>query len=180
MKIEQSMQVVKRHKMKIQSLRYFISLSLISFFISSCNNNTETFTSKERSLVQDSVQLMAESIAKDISREGPIIWLRYFENTPDFFMAADGQLVFPNIDTATSFVNNILIKIMPKIQLHWSNIRIDPLTNKLASISAIYHEDITDPTGKMTPHDGYFTGIAHQTSQGWKLRNAHWSSIVTH
>ena len=160
--------------------KYFAVASFIFCFISSCSNNTESFTPKERSLVKDSVQLMAESIAKDISREGPIIWLRYFENTPDFFMAADGQLEFPNIDTATNFINNILIKIMPKIQLRWSNIRIAPLTAKLASVSAVYHEDITDPTGKTTPHDGYFTGIAHQTPQGWKLRNAHWSSMVAH
>jgi hypothetical protein len=122
---------------------------------------------------------MTESIAKNVSREGPVAWLRYFENAPDFFMASDGQLVFPNIDTAKSFINNVLIKTMPKIQLRWSNIRIDSLTNTFASISAVYHEDVTDGTGKTTPHDGYFTGIAHQTSQGWKLHNAHWSSMVT-
>jgi hypothetical protein len=123
---------------------------------------------------------MTESIAKNISHEGPVAWLRYFENSPGFFMASDGQLVFPNIDTAKNFINNILIKAMPEIQLRWSNIRIDPLAINLASISAVYHEDISDSTGNMTPHDGYFTAIAHQTAQGWKLRNAHWSSIVTH
>ncbi len=168
--------------MKTQSIRlkYFVLLGFIFFLISSCSNNTESFTQKARSLVQDSVQIMAEAIAKNISGEGPAAWLRYFDNTPDFFMASDGQLVFPNIDTATNFINNILIKIMPKIQLRWSNIRIDPLTPKLASISAVYHEDITDSTGKTTPHDGYFTGIALQTSRGWKLHNAHWSSMVAH
>ena len=161
------------------SCKYPVFVSFMFCFFSSCNNNTQSFTPKERSLVQDSVQLMVESIAKDISNEGPVIWLKYFENVPEFLMASDGQLVFPNIDTATNFINNILIKVMPKIQLRWSNIRIDPLAINLASISAVYHEDISDSTGKMTPHDGYFTGIARQTSKGWKLRNAHWSSIVT-
>jgi hypothetical protein len=160
--------------------KYLVLLSFILCFVSSCNNNTEYFTSKERSQVKDSVQLMAESIVKDISHEGPVSWLKYFENAPDFFMASDGQLVFPNIDSATNVINNKLIKVMSKIQLRWSNIRIDPLTINLASISAVYHEDITDSTGKMTPHDGYFTGIARQTSQGWKLHNAHWSSTETH
>jgi hypothetical protein len=158
---------------------YFVLISISFCFLSSCNNRTE-FTLKERSLVQDNVQLMVESIAKNISNEGPVVWLRYFENTPDFFMASDGLLVFPDIDTATDFLNNKLIKMMPEIQLSWSNIRIDPLTTTLANISAVYHEDITDSTGKMTPHDGFFTGIAHKTSLGWKLRNAHWSSTVTH
>ena len=159
--------------------KFIVLFSFILYFNISCNNR-ESFTPKERSLVQDSVQFMVESIAKNISNEGPIVWLRYFENAPDFYMASDGQLVFPNIDTATSFINNKLINLMPDIQLRWSNIRIDPLTINLACISAAFHEDITDSTGQMTPHDGYFTGIAHQTSRGWKLHNAHWSSIVTH
>jgi hypothetical protein len=159
-------------------IRTKILIPLIVFAIS-CSNKTESLNSKQASEVQDSVKLMFESVAKNVSREGPMTWLRYFENTPDFFMASDGQLVFPNIDTATNLINNVVVKSMPKIELRWSNIRIDPLADKLASISAIYHEDITDPTGKMTPHDGYFTGIAHQTTQGWKLHNAHWSSKMT-
>jgi hypothetical protein len=168
--------------MKTKSLRskYLVLLSFTCCFISSCNNNTETLNPKERSLVQDSVQFMAESIAKNISNKGPAGWLRYFEHTPDFFMASDGLLVFPNIDTATIIINNELIKVMPKIQLRWGNIRIDPLSANLAIIAAPYHEDITDSAGKITPHEGYFTGTAHRTSQGWKLRNAHWSSIVNH
>jgi hypothetical protein len=159
-------------------IRAKIIIPLIVFTIS-CRNNTEPLNSKQSSDIQDSVRLLTESIAKNVSREGPVAWLRYFEDAPEFFMAADGQLVFPNIDTATNFINNVVVKSMPKIELRWSNIRIDPLAHKLASISAIYHEDITDPTGKITPHDGYFTAIAHQTSQGWKLHNAHWSSIAT-
>ena len=156
-----------------------ILIPLIVFAIS-CSNKPDSLNPKQVSDIRDSVQLMVESIAKNVSREGSVAWLRYFENSPDFFMAADGQLVFPNIDTATNFINNVVVKIMPKIELRWSNIRIDQLAHKLAGISAIYHEDITDPAGKMAPHDGYFTGIAHQTPQGWKLQNAHWSSLVTH
>jgi hypothetical protein len=158
-------------------IRVKILIPLIVFVIS-CSNKTESLNAKQASEIQDSVQLMFESIARNVSREGSVAWLRHFENGPDFFMAADGQLVFPNIDTATNLINNVVVKSMPKIELRWSNIRIDPLAHKLASISAVYHEDITDPTGKMTPHDGYFTGIAHQTPQGWKLQNAHWSSLV--
>jgi hypothetical protein len=158
--------------------KYFVLLVFIFFFISSCNNNAETFTAKERSIVQDNVKLMTDSIAITVSHEGPIAWLKYFENTPDFFMVSDGQLVFPNIETAKIFINNTLIKVISKIQLRWSNIRIHPLTHSFANISAVYYEDITDSTGKTTPHDGYFTAIAHQTSEGWKLNNAHWSSMT--
>lgn len=152
-----------------------IILMISIVFAISCNTNTGSLNAKQVADIQDSVQRMTESIAKNVSLEGPVAWLQYFENAPGFFMASNGQLVFPNIDTARNFINNILVKSIVKIELRWSNIRIDPLSGKLAGISAIFHEDITDSTRKMTPYDGYFTGIAHQTSQGWKLHNAHWS-----
>lgn len=147
-------------------------------FIISCRNKGETYTSNLFSVVRDSVQIMAGSIAKDVSREGPVAWLRYFENTPGFFMASEGRLVFPNYDSATNFTKNTLVKSMSKIELHWNNIHIDPLTTTLAGMSAAYHEDITYYDGRKIPYDGYFTGIAEQTSDGWKLRNAHWSTIA--
>jgi hypothetical protein len=157
---------------------YFILL--VFFFISSCGDSGKSFTQKERSFVQDSVKLMTDSIAEAVSHEGPAAWLRYFENTPTFFMVSDGQLVFPNIDTARHFINNVLVKKMPEIELRWSGVQIDALTNEFANIAAFYHEDIPDSSGKKIPHDGYFTAIAHHTSQGWKLHNAHWSSMVVH
>jgi hypothetical protein len=43
--------------------------------------------------------------------------------------------------------------------------QINPLTAKFASISAVYNEDITDSIGNITSHDGYYKGIAHQTSK---------------
>jgi hypothetical protein len=110
--------------------------------------------------------------------KGQVAWLRYFENTPEFFMASDGQLVFPNIDSATRFINNTLVKKINKIELHWSNIHIDPLSVMFAGMAASFHEDITDFTGKKISVDGYFTGIAQKTPHGWQLRNLHWSIIA--
>lgn len=160
--------------------KYFVWPVFVFFFMSSCNYNTATFTEKERALVRENVKLMTDSIATTVSQQGPIAWLKYFEDTPDFFMVSDGQLVFPNIDTATYFIKNVLVNKMPKIELHWSDVRIDPLSNKLAGIAAFYHEDIPDTTGKLIPHEGYFTATARQTSLGWKLHNAHWSSLIAH
>jgi SnoaL-like domain len=145
--------------------------------IVACSDNKKAYTTNQLAAVRDSVQIMTESIARDVSGEGPVAWLKYFENTPDFFMASEGRLVFPNSDSATAFIKNILVKSISKIELRWDHIRIDPLTTKLAGVSANFHEDIIDPTGKKIVGDGYFTGIAEETSQGWKLRNAHWSVI---
>jgi hypothetical protein len=118
---------------------------------------------------------MVELVAKDISTSGPIAWLRYFENNPDFFMAYDGMLAFSNNESATASIKNTVVKQIRKIELSWSNIRIDPLTPKFASFAANWHEEITYFTGNKTPYDGYFTAVAEKTSQGWQLRNAHWS-----
>lgn len=154
-------------------------LSLIVFAVS-CNNDKTSLSPGQIAGIRDSVQLMTVSIARDLSRNGPAAWLHYFENTKGFFMASDGQLIFPGIDTAKNFINNILVKNISAIDLRWNNIRVDPLTAQLASIAADFHEDVTDSDGKIIRQDGYFTGIAHQTPGGWKLYNAHWSSRLTH
>jgi SnoaL-like domain len=146
-------------------------------FINSCRNNADSLTSVQSSIVRDSVKQMVETIAKSISHEGPLAWLLYFENSPDFFMAADGQLVFPDNNAATNFLKNIYVKSVSRIELRWKDIHISPFTSKIAGVAAIFHEDITDTVGKMSPSDGYFTGIAEQTAQGWQLLNAHWSMI---
>ena len=145
--------------------------------ISSCYNNTDSLTTVQRSIVMDSVQLMVDSIAKAISHDGPIAWIRYFENSPDFYMASEGQLAFTNNDSLANFLKTTYTKSVSKIELSWNHVRIDPFTSKIAAVAAIFHEDITDFAGRKTPSDGYFTGIAHQTSQGWQLQNAHWSII---
>jgi len=156
-----------------------IVISLI-LYISSCSNDADSLTQTQYSIVKKNVSKMVESIAKNVSDQGPVAWLFYFENAHDFFMVSDGQLKFPNKDTATNFINNTLVHNIRKIELHWSNIRIEPLTTKLASIGSIFHEDIITIDRKKISVNGYFTGIAHQTSEGWKLHNAHWSTLAAH
>jgi len=165
-------------KTEFASVKLFTIVGLF-LLICSCQNNTDSLTTAQRSIVMDSVQLMVDSIAKAISHEGPIAWIRYFENSSNFYMASDGQLAFTNNDSMANFLKNTYTKIVSKIELSWIHVRIDPFTSKIAGVAAIFHEDITDFAGRKTPSDGYFTGIAHQTSQGWQLLNAHWSIIPT-
>jgi hypothetical protein len=151
-------------------------ISFCSFFIFlSCNSNTGSLTRQQSLEVKDNLQKMMDMVAKDISHDGPIAWLKYFENTSDFFMASEGQLVFPNSDSATTFIKNTLVKQIRKIELHWSNIRIDPLNNKFANVAATWNEDLIDFANKTISQNGYFTAIAEKTLEGWQLRNAHWS-----
>jgi hypothetical protein len=149
-------------------------LSAISLIVS-CKRNHAKLSAADRALVKDSVTNMTTNIAADISKNGPRAWLNYFENTPDFFMANEGQLVFQDHQSAKTFILNTLVKNIRQIKLRWAHIRIDPLTSRLASIAADFHEDQTNASGKSLAIDGYFTGIAHYDGDCWKLRNAHWS-----
>ena len=119
---------------------------------------------------------MASAIAKDLDTKGPIAWLDYFEPSHQFFMANDGNLVFPTYDYATLFIKNVLAKQISRVKLQWNDMKIDSLSPDLAMIRAGYHEELFDLAHKPMPADGYFTGLASRTSSGWKLRNLHWSS----
>jgi hypothetical protein len=156
---------------------FFILFTALAF---SCSTNTESLTSEQFSGVQDSVRLMLASISQNVSQNSPVAWLSYFENEPSFYMASQGELVFPNHDSARIFIDSILVKIMPKIKLQWSNISIDPISINWADARAYYHEDVTDSSGKTRPENGYFTALVHRRKEGWKLRNAHWSTQAAH
>ncbi|HMC87277.1 MAG TPA: hypothetical protein VKI61_17250 [Chitinophagaceae bacterium] len=150
---------------------------LLFFIFISCNSKTGSLTGQQSMEVKENVQKMMDMTASDISHDGPVGWLKYFENTPDFFMASDGQIVFPNYDSATAFIKNTLARQIKKIELHWSNIRIYPLAERLANIGADWMEYFTDFAGNNNSQKGYFTAVAEKTLQGWRLRNAHWSVI---
>jgi hypothetical protein len=159
-----------------QMKKGFLAWLLICLFIS-CQTNHSTPNSKETELVIDGVSLLTSNIAKDLSVYGPIAWLNYFEEEPGFFMASDGKLAFKDYQSANIFIEYTLVKTIPKVKLHWNNLRIDPLTSSLAAVGADFHEDLTDSAGKTFPVDGYFTAIAEETSHGWLLRNLHWSVL---
>jgi SnoaL-like domain len=152
----------------------FAKAGFLILFIS-CHSNNSNLRADERSLVKDSISLMTVNITNDLSAHGPVAWLNYFEDVPDFFMAVDGEMAFMNYQSAKIFIQDTLVKTIRKINLQWSHLRIDPLTTQLASIGADFHEDLTDSTGKIIQGDGYITAIAVQTNEGWKLRNLHWS-----
>lgn len=151
---------------------------LFIILFASCRGNTNaTMSSEELALVKDSVTAMIDHITDDLSTKGPVAWLDYFEDGPDFNMASDGALVFKNYQTASNFIRDTLVNMFARINLRWEHLRIDPLTNHLASIASDFHEDLIDSTGKSITTNGYITAIAEKTSCCWQLRNVHWSIL---
>jgi hypothetical protein len=153
----------------------FVQITILLCMATSCINHSNTYTPQQLSTAADSAKAMTAAISKDITTQGPLAWLKYFEDTNTFFMASRGQLAFTDYDSAKNFIQNILVKNIKAINLQWSNQRIDALSPELVSIAANFHEDITDFSGKLLSMDGYFTAIGKQTAKGWKLHNAHWS-----
>jgi hypothetical protein len=124
------------------------------------------------------VRRMAASIARDLARDGPQAWLHYFVDGPEFFMATNGRLQFSNFAQAGAFLPKFASGVA-HLDLAWGDIRIDPVAPGVAIMAANYREVFTDKAGHATRYVGYFTGTAVKTAQGWKLRNAHWSSPTT-
>jgi len=158
-------------------MKLIVLLLVIACLVASCQPSASTLDSKESNLVMDSVHLMTANLINDLSSRGPVAWLNYFEESPDFFMVSDGQLAFKDYQSGKLFIENTLIKNILNINLQWNHLRIDPLTSELASMGGNFHEDLTDSSGKIIQSDGYLTAVAKLTNRGWKIRNLHWSML---
>jgi uncharacterized cupredoxin-like copper-binding protein len=168
---------MKLHNLNSFKILYILPVIALLF---ACNCGQKQLTDEQVSAVKNSVAKLTVNISSDVSVKGPIAWLNYFENSPDFFMASEGQIVFHSYSSAQKFIQDTLVKNISKIKLQWGNVHINVLSAKAASIGSDFHEDIIMTAGnKLIPVDGYFTGIAVLSNNTWKLRNLHWS-IKTH
>jgi len=136
---------------------------------------SSSFTSDEAAATTNAVRAFANGVADDVTRRGPLAWSDHFENTPNFFMASNGQLAFANGEAAMRGIKDVP-KFITHLELRWGDpMLVDPLTPTLAMIAAPYHEIQFDPAGHRVEENGYFTGLAELGPAGWKFRNAHWS-----
>jgi hypothetical protein len=130
---------------------------------------------RESAIVVD-VRGYAQDVARDVSRDGPAAWRKHFSESPAFFMAADGNLQFPDSASATAGIE-ALTRTIQHIDLKWGDaLRVDALAPDLAMIASPYHEDIVTSSGAHISSDGFFTGVVQFRNEHWRFRNAHWSS----
>ncbi len=124
---------------------------------------------------EESLRTFAASVARDVTREGPAAWRRYFSDDPGFFMASSGALVFSSGEAATAGTRQ-LEKTVRHIELQWGEpMRIDVLAPDLAVLAMPWTEVREDAEGHRVKETGYFTGLAEMHDGGWRFRNAHWS-----
>jgi hypothetical protein len=149
---------------------------VISLILSACQTKTQVPGQDQLDPVRDSVRVFAATVARDVTSEGSKAWLRFFSHSPHFFMASEGKLVFPNIDSATVFVDSLAVWIR-NIQLTWGDISVDPITPQLAIFRASFHELVTERSGRQLAQDGFCTATVERTAVGWQFRNLHWSTV---
>jgi len=124
------------------------------------------------------VRAFASAVAEDVTKEGPAAWGRHFADSPAFYMAADGHLVFPDRAAATAGLQQ-LVQTLPHIELRWGeDLRVDVLATDLAGLAASYHEVQVDAAGRRAEDNGYFTAVVEEHGGRWQFRNAHWSSAA--
>ena len=155
---------------------FFYSLLTLSLLLS-CSNNVPKVESRS---VTDSVHKMISGLVNDLSNHGAVAWLNYFEESSDFYMVSDGKIAFKDYQSAKNFINDTLARLIVKINLQLSNLRIDSLNETMAFIGADFHEDLTDSAAKLIRADGFVTALVKQTEKGWKFRNLQWSLKAPH
>ncbi len=130
-----------------------------------------------RSAEEASVRAFVQAVAQEVSREGPGAWRRAFTDGPEFFMAANGQLVFTDGAAAARGIE-ALTHTLPKIELRFGDdVRVQVLTDTLALIGCSYSEVQTNAQGQPHTDRGYFTALAERRDGQWRFRSAHWSSL---
>jgi hypothetical protein len=125
--------------------------------------------------VEDGVRGFARLVAHDVSEEGPAAWRRYFADTPSFFMASEGRLVFSDSASATAGIRDFA-RTIQRMELQWGDdLRVDPLTPDLAVLAASWHEIRVSTGGERVDQRGFFTGVVERREGRWRFRDAHWS-----
>ncbi len=149
---------------------------VITLILAACQGKRQSPDEGQLGAVRDSVQVFASTVAHEVTREGPRAWLRFFSHSPEFFMASQGKLVFPTIDSASVLVEYLAVQVR-SIQLTWADMSVDPLSPQLAGFRASFHEIVTERSGQPTPIEGFCTATVEHTGAGWRFRNLHWSIV---
>ena len=168
------------HEERVYKLQQMRKILIVTFFFlaistTACRNKFTNPDKEQISIVKDSCLQLMNRIPATLSRSGPGGWLVFFEDNPEFFMASDGDMVFPDHKTAEKIITGTLSKEFEKIDLRWNQLRVDYVSDNFGTISAAFDETLFFFGGKKTTVEGYFTATGHRTIAGWKLLNAHWS-----
>lgn len=134
-----------------------------------------SFTEAQKVTVEQEVRQFAAAVSRDVTEKGPAAWDKHLEDSPAFFMASEGKLIFPDRQAARTGIREFTHTIQ-HIELTWGDdLRVDALTPEFAMVASSWHEVWSDKEGHQTTENGFFTGLAEHHAGQWQFRNAHWS-----
>ena len=81
-------------------------------------DNSRSLTEARRAAVEDRVRQFTATVAHDVTRDGPIAWRKFFGDGPEFFMAVNGKLAFPDGQSAAKAIPEIA-RQFKHIELRW-------------------------------------------------------------
>lgn len=163
-------------------VRWCLLLSL-AFALAGCTmhpaapGEAQSLTPEQARAVQAGVRAFTQTVAHDVTQDGPLAWQKHFAESPAFFMAVNGQVAFADRAAATAALPGIA-RMFKHIELQWGDdLRVDPLTANLALLATSWREALLDASGHSIDQQGYFTGIAEYSDGRWMFRDAHWSTV---
>jgi len=165
-------------KLRINSL--LLAVTLVGYFPCAAGaSHSRSLTPDGASSVDQAVRAFMQTVSHSVTQDGPMAWIKYFDASPAFFMAVNGQMAFPNTAAAQEGTRKFAQTIR-HIELMWGDdLRVDPLTNEFAVVAVSWHEIQVDTAGHSVTETGYFTGLVEYREGRWQFRDAHWSSPVS-
>jgi hypothetical protein len=183
-----SHQAIRKAGRFVQTLPVLIwpsAVVLAAFALAGCyvraagSAESQSLPPARAAAIGESARSFMRTVAHDVTQEGPLAWLKFFDNGPGFFMVVNGQLAFPNAAAAKEGTQNFAHTIN-RLDLTWGDdLRVDPLTAELAVVAASWREIQVDKAGHRIEETGYFTGLAEYRDGRWRFRDAHWSAPIS-
>jgi hypothetical protein len=154
------------------------AIAFATFIVCSAGTSETQLTREHAAAVDRDVRAFMQTVSHAVTQDGPLAWLKYFDSSPAFFMAVNGQMAFPNAAAAQEGTRKFA-QTISHIELKWGDdLRIDPLTAELAVVASSWHEVQIDAAGHRVDESGFFTGLAEYHDGHWLFRDAHWSAPV--
>jgi hypothetical protein len=161
-------------KLRIPSPLLAVTLA-VSVLSAAGASPSHSVTADGTASVEPAVRAFMQTVSHSVTQDGPKAWINYFDASPAFFMAVNGQMAFPNPAAAQEGTRKFAQSIR-HIELKWGDdLRVDPLTNEFAVVAVSWREIIVDNAGQSVSETGYFTGLVEYREGRWQFRDAHWS-----
>ena len=107
-------------------------------------SHSHSVTPDGASSVDQAVPAFMQTVSHSVTQDGPMAWVKYFDASPAFFMAFNGQMAFPNVAAAQEGTRTFAQTIC-HIELKWGDLRVDPLENEFAVVAVSWRETKSTP-----------------------------------